>query len=339
MKQSFFTAKSFGILALSCLATVVGCTPTSFLVTPVPAARELQETRIHCDPGLFVGNKIAVIDHDGLMINTPSPALFGAGENPVSVFLEKLDKARHDPAVKAVVLRLNTPGGTVAASDLMHHALTEFRRTSGKPIVTCVLDMAASGGYYLACASDGILAQPTAITGSIGTVLQTVSFAGTMKKLGIKAEAIKSGDLKDMASPLHDLHPDERRVLQEIINRFYENFLTVILDGRKNLDRTQLLPLADGRVFTAPQALDAGLIDRIGYPQDAVAWAKQLAGIEKTCTVVYHRPHSHKPNVYASAHESIAPQALINLELPHWLKAEGARFLYLWQPEYNLNTP
>lgn len=310
-----------------------GCGPSALLIQPVSARRDLEETILQRDKGLLVSDKIAMIDVDGIMSNHGSGGWFGSGENQVSLFVEKLDKAGRDSHVKAVVLRINSPGGTVSASDMMYHTLLDFKEKSNKPVIACLLDVAASGGYYLACGCDGILAQPSTVTGSIGTIMQTVSFAGTMKKLGIKAESIKSGEMKDMASPLHDLRAAEKEILQGIITQFYEQFLTVVLKGRKNLDRDKLLPLADGRVFTAQGALTGGLIDRIGYPADAIEWAREKANLKKVKVVIYHRPIDYKPNVYSSAMAETGLKAMINFELPHWLRSEGPQFLYLWQVE------
>jgi protease-4 len=321
-----------GLLLGFCLIILIaGCGTGAYVIEPIPSRQGLTETKVQQDPGWFVTDKIAIIDVDGVMMNEQQSGLLRVGENPVSMFAEKLDKAKRDKNVKAVILRLNTPGGTVAASDIMHHYLIEFKKETQKPVLAYMMDVTASGGYYLACACDGMIAQPTTVTGSIGTILQTISFEGTMQKIGMKAEAIKSGKMKDMASPLHDLKEEERQLLQSIIDQYYENFLTVVLDGRKNLDREKLLPLADGRVFTGKQALEAGLIDRIGYPTDAIAWAKKLANISKVKIVTYHRPYGYKPNFYASS-ENIDPQSLINIELPKCFRSEGARFLYLWQP-------
>ena len=169
------------------------------------------------------------------------------------------------------------------------------------------------------------------MTGSIGTILQTVSFKGAMDKLGISAEAIKSGARKDLASPLRDLEDKDREILNDMIMRFYNQFLDVVLAGRKNLTRETLKPLADGRVFTARQALEAGLIDQIGYPQDAIAAAKKMAGLEKARIVIYQRPFDYKANLYATDFQAAASPSLINIELPHWLQAQEPQFLYLWQ--------
>jgi len=320
-----------GLIVL--MAALPGCGPAAFKVELMPASQQLEETQIHRDKGLFVLDKIAIIDVDGVMVNRQRQGLLRSGENPVSLFIEKLDKAAEDRAVKAVVLRLDSPGGTVAASDIMYHSLRQFRQKTGKPVFACVLSMGCSGAYYLACGCDGIMAQPTSVTGNIGTVFQTVSFAGTMDKIGIKAVTIKSGQLKDLASPLHDLSDEERRVLEGIIQDLSNQFFGVVREGRKNMGEQKLREVTDGRVFTAEQALKEGLIDKIGYLTDGIEWARQAAGVRKAKVVIYHRPQGYVPNEYgiaASSANGIGP--LINVELPDWLTSGGAEFLYLWQP-------
>jgi len=139
--------------------------------------------------------------------------------------------------------------------------------------------------------------------------------------------------LKDMASPLHDLSEKEREVLQGIITQFYEQFLEVVADGRKELKQQKLQELADGRVFTAKEALEQGLIDKVGYPADAIAWAKEMAGITRARVVIYHRPVSYKPNIYGSESSAVSGMgSFINVEMPDWLTMSGVQFLYLWQP-------
>lgn len=326
--------KYCAIIILIMTFFLAGCAPQGVVIRPAPAPDGLKETVIAADERLFVWDKIAVIDVDGVMTNAAETGLLGGGtgENPVSLFVEKLSRAAGDKRVKAVVLRINSPGGTVAASDAMHHALREFRRTTGKPVVACMLDMAASGGYYLACGCNGIMAQPSTVTGSIGVIFQTISFEGTMGKIGMKATAVKSGELKDIASPLKDLSPAEYRVLHGVVMGFFKQFTDVVLDGRPNLTAEALEPLADGRVFTAQAALEAGLIDRIGYPDEATAWAKKLAGTDRVKVVMYHRPMGYAPNYYAAWDGSAKTGALLNIELPQWLQSSGPQFLYLWQP-------
>lgn len=322
-----------GLLALITISLFIGgCGAGAFEVRIIPDNLELDETEIKRDRGMFVNDKIAVIDIDGVMFNRPQSGFMKQGDNPVSTFLEKLDKAAADRKVKAVVLRLNSPGGSVAATDIMYHSLMEFKKKTGKPVIASMMDMACSGAYYLACGCDGIIAQPSCVTGSIGTIMQTFSVAGTMEKIGVKAVAIKSGKMKDMASPLHDIRKEEQELLQGIIDDFYEQFLDVVKNGREGVDKNRLRELADGRVFTANQALKENLIDRIGYTSDGVAWAKEMAGINKFRTVIYHRRQSYKPNIYGSAmNGSNGIGALVNIEIPDWLNSSGVQFLYLWQ--------
>jgi len=326
-------------LHLTLLVSIVvmtGCAPAAFHIELVPAKQQLQETEIQRDSGLFVTDKIAIIDVDGVMANRRRSGLLRVGDNPVSLFLEKLDRAAADSSVRAIVLRIDSPGGTVAACDIMHHSLSEFKHRTGKPVVACVMGMACSGGYYLACGSDGIMAQPSSVTGNIGTIFHTFSVAGTMEKIGVKAVTIKSGDLKDLASPLHDLSEEERKVLDGVIEELYQQFLTVVHEGRRTIDEDKLRTLADGRVFTTRQALKEGLIDKVGYLPDGIQWAKEMAGLKKVRVVIYHRSLSYKPNAYASAAtQAGGAESLINIDLPDWLTSDGAQFLYLWQPGNN----
>lgn len=315
------------------IIALAGCGDMGLQIAFVRTHQRLMETQIQGDRFLFITDKVAIIDVDGILVNKQKRGLMHVGENPVSLFIEKLDKAAWDESVKAVVLRINSPGGTVAASDIMYHHLRQFKKQTGKPVIACVLGLGCSGAYYLACGCDGIVAQPSSVTGSIGTIMQTFSVAGTMEKIGVKAVTIKSGRMKDMASPLHDLSDEERDVLQEIIDRFYQQFLDVVEGGRTTIDRQKLQELADGRVFTAEQALQEGLIDRIGYLDDGIEWAKEMAGMKRGRVVIYHRASDYKPNAYglASANtDGLGP--LINVDLPDWLDGGSAQFLYLWQP-------
>ena len=321
------------LILLAIPAVLAGCNTGAFQIEMIPADKDLKETQIQKDGGLFVFDKIALIDVDGTMANERQGGLLQAGDNPVSLFIEKLDKAANDTDVKAVVLRLNSPGGTVVAADIMYNSLKEFKRQSKKPVVVCVTGMACSGGYYLACAGDGIIAQPSSVVGNIGTIFQTFSVSGTLDKIGVKTVTIKSGELKDIASPLHDLSEAEREVLEGIIGEMFQQFVTVVREGRKTIEQQKLEELTDGRVFTARQALDEKLIDRIGYLSDGIAWAKESAGLKKAKVVMYHRPSSYIPNAYSSAMSNAGGlEALINFELPHWLTSGGTQFLYLWQP-------
>ena len=316
------------------LLFLAGCTPMSFLITPVPQARDLVEFEVSRESA-WAGKKIALIDVDGVLRNARDPSLFGPpGDNPVSVFKEKLDQAAGDDDVRAVVVRINSPGGGVTASDLMYTELVRFRERTEKPVFAALLDVAASGGYYIACAADKIYALPTTVTGSIGVVMVVPDFSGTMSKLGIRANVIKSAELKDAGSPFREMTEKDRAVFQEIIDAMYQRFLRVVADARTEIDESRLKLLADGRVFLASQAKEHGLVDELGTLADAIEAAKIAAGLEGKPIVVveYACPLSHRPNIYAHTPQTPAQVNVVNLELPAWLKGPSPRFLYLWAP-------
>ena len=313
---------------LMLIPTLTGCMPGAFLIEPVAKPQRHKE-RIIEPGGFWVHKKIAIIDVDGVMTNGSGVGLFGGRSNPVSDFVAKLRLAEKDSSVKAVVLRINSPGGTVSASDLMHHELLKFKEKTHKPVIAAMLGMAASGGYYLAVGCDEIYAQPSTITGSIGVIMKTLSYADTMKKLGLKSETIKSGELKDMMSPTRSLTEKEREILNRMITDSYERFLAVILEGRDNLDEATLRPIADGRIYTAQQALDLGLIDRIAYLSEAIERAKELAGLKKAKVVMYGPSYLKQGNLYSS-NDSGTPSMLS--VLPSFLKpSTGTHFYYLWE--------
>ncbi|MFQ6048759.1 MAG: signal peptide peptidase SppA, partial [Phycisphaerae bacterium] len=293
--------------------------------------KRLQETVVIREQGLWPA-KIALIDVSGILVDQRRPELLGEGEHPVSLLAEKLDKAASDRAVKAVVVRINSPGGSVTASDLIHHQIRSFKVRTGKPVVAVLMDVAASGAYYVACACDKIIAHPTTVTGSIGVLMQTVSFAGLMQKLGIRSEAIKSGPRKDAGSFLRDLTPEERQIFQRLIDEFHQRFIETVAAGRPKLSKRRVAELADGRVYSAKQALELGLVDQIGTLADAVAEAKRRAGLRRANVVIYHRPLGWRPNVYAAWPGQGATMSLLNVQLPGWPVPTTPQFMYLWSP-------
>lgn len=310
-----------------------GCGPTAYKITPVPADRTLEETVVIDEPG-WSPAKIALIDVEGIIMNEEKFRLMGEGENPVSLFVEKLDRAAADPSVRAVVLRINSPGGGVTASDLMYSEIVEFkRRTEGKrPVVAVLMDVAASGGYYVACGADEIVAHPTTITGSIGVIMQLFSLSGTMDKIGADATAITSGRMKDAGSPFKKLREEEREVFQKLVNQFYDRFVQVVARGRPKMTEARIREIADGRVYSAQQALELGFVDRIGTLREALASVKAKIGAKRVRVVIYHRPLGWKPNVYAEVPAQPPQVNMVHIELPRDLVLPQARFLYLWTP-------
>lgn len=325
--------RMIALAAICLILFAAGCGPTAYKITPVPVDRSLEET-VLMDDGGFGPAKIVLVDVDGLLMNHREFSLFGEGEHPVSLFVEKLEKAAKDKSVRALILRINSPGGTVTASDLMYTELLHFKQRTGgeRPVVAVLMDVAASGGYYIACGADEIVAHPTTVTGSIGVIIQTVNFAGTMAKIGIASDAIKSGKMKDAGSPLRELKPEEREVFQGLVNEFFDRFVQVVAEGRPDLDEDRVREIADGRVYSAAEAVELGFVDRIGTLRETVADIKEQIGAERVRVVTYQRPLGWRPNVYA--HEPVGPPQvnLVNIDLARAMFNPQPQFLYLWAP-------
>lgn len=321
----------FSALVIGVLMLAAACAPPSLLITPVSGRRELTETELSRD-SLFAGPKIALIDVTGTIQNASSFQLFGKGENPVSELLEQLDKARRDSLVKAVILRINSPGGTVVASELMHDEVTHFKK-SGKPVIAVMMDVAASGGYYVACACDEIVAQPSTVTGSIGVIMLMFDVSGTMNLIGVKSDAITSGLHKDSGSPFRPMRPEERQLFEAVVKDMYDRFVKVVDEGRPKLDEAEVRRLADGRIYTAGQAVELGLIDRIATLRETVDSTKKRLGIKNVRLVAYQRSHDYRPNYYAQAPAPPAGDVnLLNVEMPYALTPPTPQFMYLWAP-------
>ena len=260
-----------------------------------------------------------------LVIGAPTPRV-----GLLVRFREELKKAAEDSDVKAVIIRINSPGGTVTASDIMFKELQIFKATKKVPVVAVMMDVAASGGYYVALGADTIVAHPTTVTGSIGVIMLTVNAEGLMQKLGISAGAIKSGERKDMGSPFRALTGEERQIFQSVIDGLQGQFLARLVDSRK-IPMDTARRLADGRVYTAQQALSLKLIDRIGYMDDALELTKKAIGVDQAKVVVYHRPSEYRATYYA---RSEAPTGSLDMSISRLasVMGSGPGFFYLWWP-------
>lgn len=314
-------------------ATLGGCGPISFTLGSSPADRKIESSVVQ-DAGGFVSDRVAIIDVTGLITNSSSKGFLSESDNPVGLLHEKLEEARTDSRVKAIILRLNTPGGTVTASDAMYREVKRFREMSGKPVVAMMMDVTASGGYYLSCAADEIVAYPTTITGSIGVIMQTVSFKPVMDKIGISADAITSGPNKAAGSPLESLKPEQRALFQQIVDDFYGRFKGIVKDSRPKIPADQWAIVTDGRVFTGTEAAKLGLVDDVGDLYDAFAVAKKRAGIERANLVLYHREGDMHGSAYAEAPNIPTGTTQINLaqiNVQAMGETSSGAFWYLWQ--------
>jgi len=247
---------------------------------------------------------------------------------------EALEKAGKDPDMAGVILRINSPGGTVTASDTILHELLAFKTRKKIPLYACITGVGTSGGYYIATAADEISAHPTAITGSIGVLFMRFNVEGLLTKIGVSEKNIKSGDKKDFLSPFRPATAEEEKIIQEIINNLHQRFVDVVLARPGSpLTREQLERLADGRIFTAEQAKAARLIDRVGYLDDAVTAMKNKLNLKDAKVVSYHRPGSYRGTIYSGpALESPQVINLINVNADGLELLSGTEFLYLWEP-------
>jgi protease-4 len=277
--------------------------------------------------------KIAVVDVDGLLLNMDMTGMYSLGENPVSVFREKLDAIATDPGVCAVVVRINSPGGGVTATDIMWRDLMAFRTRTQRPVVACLMDLGAGGAYYLATASDLIVAHPTSITGGIGVILNRYNLNGPMGYFSLQALPIKSGKHIDLGNEVvPEPAPERRQLLQAMADEYHDRFRQIVLHARPRLDASDGT-LFDGRVFTARQALDRRLVDRIGYLDDALAVARELAHVEQGRVVLYHRCNDKARSPYAITPNVPLQNAMLPLSVPGLDRGRLPTFLYMWQAD------
>lgn len=200
------------------------------------------------------------------------------------VVVEQLDRMERDSSVRAVVVRLDSPGGGVAASQEIYEAVRRVR-DAGKPVVASLGGVAASGAYYIACAADSIVSNPGTLTGSIGVIMTFPNTEELFRKVGLRFDVVKTGKFKDIGSMSRPMTEDERKLLQEVLGNVYEQFVDAISEGR-GLDKAEILPLADGRIFSGDQALEYGFVDRMGDLDDSIRLAARMAAIEGRPSVV-----------------------------------------------------
>jgi protease-4 len=223
-------------------------------------------------PGRFAfGDKIAVVEIRGVITQSAD-------------IIDEIRQHEEDEGVKAVVLRIDSPGGGVGPSQEIHREIVKLR--TKKKVIVSMGSVAASGGYYVACAADYIVANPGTITGSIGVLMEFSNFEELLKKIGIKGIVLKSGEHKDIGSPLREMTPEEKKIVQGVIDNVHQQFIQAVSEGRK-LDRSKVLEIADGRILTGEQAKQFGLVDGMGDLQDAIDIAAKMAKIEGKPNILY----------------------------------------------------
>lgn len=259
-------------------------------------------------------HKILVIPIDGIIHQERFSCLFYSPSSTPAYLDEQLKKAEGDEDICAVILRISSPGGEVSASDTMYKQLVDFRKRTNKPVVAYFTDIGTSGAYYIACAADRIVAQPTSITGSVGVIVHLLNIEELLGKVGVSVEVIKSGKRKDTGSPFRKLTDEERLEFQKLVDGLYERFLRIVKESRR-LSGERIEAVADGRVMSASDALSARLIDGICYFEGAIKVAKELAGIKEADLVLYER-RGRRHSLYAPSALSVFERRVLRMLRP-----------------------
>lgn len=277
--------------------------------------------------------KIVVIDISGALEPSLTQNIpFAPQQMPSKTALlkEQLSLAENDPLIRAVLLRIDSPGGTVTTSDVMYQEIKRFQQRTGKAVVANIGELGASGGYYVAMAADQVLAHPTSLIGSIGVVMVHFDATGLMQMVGVKNNTLKTGEFKDMGSAFKGMSAEESLIYQGILQDYHQQFVKIVASSRK-LSEDEIHQIADGRVFSAQQALKFKLIDRIGYLGDSVEVAKRLAGLKEAKVVSYFKPGQYSNNFYSSA-SAPSQMGLINVNMNGLFDQGSPRFMYKWIP-------
>ncbi|MBW2573933.1 MAG: signal peptide peptidase SppA [Deltaproteobacteria bacterium] len=258
------------------------------------------------------GEKVGIIEIKGIIAESKN-------------VIHNIKRFREDDSVKAIVIRIDSPGGAVGPSQ---EIFREIRKTSkSKKVVASMGTIAASGGYYIAAGADGIVANPGTITGSIGVIMGFTNYQELLDKIGLVPIVIKSGKYKDIGSPVRKMKPEEKRILKDFARKIHRQFIQDIVEGR-TMDRAKVESLADGRIFTGEESKKLGLVDRIGNFEDAVEWAGRLGGIKGKISTVYAREKKFPLLRYIT---DSSAKALLNRITDPSLSAN-----YLYTPEKDL---
>jgi len=272
-----------------------------------------------------------MLEIQGMIREDPEPLVFGVGKEATTARVrEVLDRARSDSRVKGLLLRIDSPGGTATASEIVYQEILRFKRETGLPVVAQLMGTAASGGYYIAMAADEVRAHPTSVTGSIGVIFIGANVVGLMDKLGIENQTLTAGVHKDAGLPLRRMSAEERAHLQSILDDLHARFQAVVVAGRPALGPERVAELSDGSIYSASQALDNGLVDRIGTLEEAIHSIEERAGISASRVVSYHRRREFRRNLYT---RSPPATPAVNVDLGSLLGSVGPPgFHFLWWP-------
>ena len=280
--------------------------------------------------------RIALIDVDGLLLNQNFGSLYSVGDNPLASFRDKLEAAARDPQTVAVVLRINSPGGSVTACDIMAEELRRFRVETHKPVVASLMDLATSGAYFIAVESDRIVAHPDGMTGGLGVVFNHFNLQDAMAQLNLVANPVKAGSKIDMGTVTAPLDEETRKLFQQMADAYRDHLQRRVKERRAGMTARDHQAVQDGRVLLASQAQALHLVDRLGYLHDAIAEAEHLAGVAGAEVVLNHRSGYPAHSLYAITPSPAPLTEAIPFSYPGLDRSKLPAFLYLWQPDPTL---
>jgi len=317
---------ALSLCLLSCLA-LAGCMQANLSLFGDPGAPYREQTL--SGEGR---DKILLLSIDGLISEHPREGLLRMRPSTVQEVAAQLRLARKDKDIKALLLKIDSPGGTVTASDVIYHEIMTYKKDTGVKVVAELMGLGASGGYYVALPADRIAAHPTSITGSVGVIFLMPRVAGLMDKIGVDVDVSKSGAHKDMGSPFRPATEQEKKLTDAMVKAQAARFLDLVQEHRK-LKPEALAEVATARVFTADQALRIRLVDSVGYMEDAVAAAAELAGLPKDARVVaYRRTPGPDASWYQPGVEDVgARPALVNVDVPGLAQLRAGMYA-VWTP-------
>ena len=297
---------------------------------------EMVATVVRPGKSAGAGPRIALIDVDGLLLNQNFGSLYSVGDNPLASFRDKLEAAARDPQTVAVVLRINSPGGSVTTCDIMAEELRRFRAETHKPVVASVMDLGTSGAYFVAVESDRIVAHPTAMTGGLGVVFNHFNLQDAMAQLNVVPNPVKSGAKIDMGTVTAPLDDETRLLFQQMADAYRDHLQRRVKERRPLMTAQDLQTVKDGRVVIASQALALHMVDQLGYLHDAIAEAERMAGVAGAEVVLNHRSGYPAHSLYAITPSPAPLNEAIPFSYPGLDRSKLPTFLYLWQPDPTL---
>jgi protease-4 len=311
-----------------------GCAPPKIRLYP-SAADPLREFTIRGEDK----DKLLVIPIRGIISDAPNEQFFRTMPSMVQEIVSQLRLAEEDEKIKAILLKIDSPGGSVIASDILYNEIVELKKRTEIKIVVAMMGVAASGGYYISLPADFIVAHPATITGSVGVIFYRPKVTGLMRKIGVDVDVNKSGAQKDMASPFRNATGEEEKILQSLTDQLGRQFIEKLAYHRR-LDKNKLDEVSSARIFLANEALELGLVDKVGYIDSAIDDAKKIANLSQDPRIiVYRRTEYPDDNLYNTSTTRLEGRgiSLISLNFPGIMSGMQTGFYYLWAPAISGN--